>query len=660
MLLKSLEMKNFRQYKGDQRVDFSTDPARNVTVILGNNTFGKTTLLQAFNWCLYRKVSLDTPDMLLNYDVAAGMPNGGTEEVKVTISLVHGGKEYTVETSQAYSKAGSSVNGCGTHSKVKYLSDDGQTEVVPDRKADEVIRSILPEDLSDFFFFDTERVANVGERKDLTSSVKSLLGLAVLDNAIAHIGDKAHQGTVIGKLYQDMDEDGDERAIEALRAIQDAQAKREGVAARLAECDEQSEKLKWRKQELDDILRAGEQTRENQKQKERLERSAREDRDALEKTEGALRADFAKNSLDFFTVPLIDRAEAMLKEARLDEKGVRDLTRATLEEILSRNVCVCGLRFDEHPEAVEHIHEEMRFCPPESIGNAVRNYREAMAASRADQGSILQGMGDRQATIAATRIRIADAEDEIEELSRRIGRSQDYAVYEAERNETKSQIKILSERHDALVAEDGALANAIETQKKRHDEVSVISEKNAKVRRYIAYAEELHDWLQTTYAQKEAEVRNRLEAKVNVIFEKMYHGSRKVVIDPRYHVELLSDVANTNLRTGESEGLNRVKSFAFIAGLTSLARDRIVSGSGDSEFDLSSEPYPLVMDAPFSNTDEVHIERISKVLPEAAEQVIMFVMEKDWRYARQVLGAKVGSSYQLDKKSESCTVLKEQ
>ena len=51
MLIKTLRMENFRQFKGTTSVSFSVDPKQNVTVILGDNTFGKTTLLQAFNWC---------------------------------------------------------------------------------------------------------------------------------------------------------------------------------------------------------------------------------------------------------------------------------------------------------------------------------------------------------------------------------------------------------------------------------------------------------------------------------------------------------------------------------------------------------------------------------------------------------------------------------
>ena len=46
MLIKTLRMENFRQFRGTTKVDFSCDPDKNVTIILGDNTFGKTTLLQ--------------------------------------------------------------------------------------------------------------------------------------------------------------------------------------------------------------------------------------------------------------------------------------------------------------------------------------------------------------------------------------------------------------------------------------------------------------------------------------------------------------------------------------------------------------------------------------------------------------------------------------
>ncbi len=137
----------------------------------------------------------------------------------------------------------------------------------------------------------------------------------------------------------------------------------------------------------------------------------------------------------------------------------------------------------------------------------------------------------------------------------------------------------------------------------------------------------------------------------------MYHGHRRVVIDQKYRVSLLTTIAEKEIAAGESEGSNRVKNFAFIAGLVALAKEKIMTDNSEKGFDLSSEPYPLVMDAPFSNADETHTANISKVLPEIAEQVIMFVMHKDWRYAEPVMSQRVGKQYQLNKISETFTRL---
>lgn len=104
----------------------------------------------------------------------------------------------------------------------------------------------------------------------------------------------------------------------------------------------------------------------------------------------------------------------------------------------------------------------------------------------------------------------------------------------------------------------------------------------------------------------------------------------------------------------ESEGLNRVKNFAFIAGLVALAKRQIFK-----DLRIASEAYPLVMDAPFSNADEIHTANISKVLPRIAEQIIMFVMQKNWNFAETVMNHRVGKKYRLNKIRETFTKVEE-
>lgn len=340
MLLKSLRLLNFRQYEGTQRVEFSVDSDKNVTVILGDNTFGKTTLLQAFNWCFYGKVNLLNPEMLLNYDVADRMGNGETADVEVEIELVHNNRLYSLLRKQTYSKIGGNVRGDAPTKKMSFLKSDGQSEPINPGKVDEVIKSILPEDLSSYFFFDTERVASVSTRKDLSSSVKDLVGLSVLYNAMKHLGDKSHKRSVIGKLYDSMDQDGDERAAQALRSMQDATDRCDEIKKQLVECDSELEQLNAQKVQLDEKLRDNEGTKALQAKKEKLEADVSRDEAAVERTKGLLRSDFSDNSLRYFVGPLVKKAELLLKDAELDDKGIKDLTKPALEEILRRG----GLR----------------------------------------------------------------------------------------------------------------------------------------------------------------------------------------------------------------------------------------------------------------------------------------------------------------------------
>lgn len=76
-----------------------------------------------------------------------------------------------------------------------------------------------------------------------------------------------------------------------------------------------------------------------------------------------------------------------------------------------------------------------------------------------------------------------------------------------------------------------------------------------------------------------------------------------------------------------------------------MAKDKILD---DQEMQLG-QVYPLVMDAPFSNVDEIHIDNICKILPRTANQVIMAVMKKDWDYAADDLDRFVGRSYVIAK-----------
>jgi ATPase involved in DNA repair len=95
MLLRNLRLTNFRQFKGEQSISFSTNSDRNVTIIMGENGSGKTTLAQTFTWCLYGDTDFEDKYML-SKAVAQNMLPNEEVNVKVELDLVHNDTEYTI------------------------------------------------------------------------------------------------------------------------------------------------------------------------------------------------------------------------------------------------------------------------------------------------------------------------------------------------------------------------------------------------------------------------------------------------------------------------------------------------------------------------------------------------------------------------------------
>ena len=662
MLIKSLRYKNFRQFKGENQIAFSCVPQKNVTIILGDNTFGKTTLLQMFNWCFYDKAIFnDNPDFLLNLELASAMYNGDDPiEVLVEIVLEHEGRDYTITRKQDYLK----VNGTVTHrdSQLKVTFKDlatGKTGYIEkDKDMKSVINLILPEDLSGYFFFDTERVQNVAERKDLSASVKGLLGLTVLDNAIKHLGKEESKTTVIGSFYEDLKKNDDSKASEALDEIQAAEEAREYQQKIKDDAESEIDNYERRREVLESKIRDLQTTTELQKRKDQLARDIKSERDALDKVYTEFPVLFGDDSVWFFAQPLYRQAMEFLEQAQVDDKGISDVTANTIKELIKNGRCLCGAEIVDGNDAYTHLMEQIKFVPPESIGTTIKNFKKDIQQYDKINANdrFFQTIQSRIADILRFKNRIQEWEEEIVDLEQQIEGKDDAKKYQIELNDVKTRLKEKTKAKELAIAKIAEAESRKERFKKIYDTLIAKSDKGREIRRYLAYAIKIQEWIQGYYNDEESKIRSELQEHVNVIFQRMYHGERMLEINEKYQTVLYSVIPETHEKviSGESEGLIRVKNFAFIAGLVDLAKSKTLS-VGENK--LENEPYPLILDAPFSNADEEHIKNISRELPMVAEQVIMFVMKKDWRYAETVILDKVNQMYTLEKHSDTYSTI---
>ena len=657
MVIKSLHYKNFRQFKDENTLEFASGNNNNVTVILGNNTYGKTTLLQMFNWCFYGKADFnDNPNFLLNLEVSGEMYNGSDPEtVLVEIVLDFEGREYVITRRQNYYKFDGDVEPKEPQLKISYRDSQSGVTATIDKERDmvEVINQMLPEDLSGYFFFDTERVQNVAKRSDLSVAVKGLLNLTPLENAMKHLGHEGAKTTVIGSFYEDLSKNDDSKLQNVLAKLQEAENEHVKQSQLKQNVEKEIEYYEGKKGELEGKLRSMEEASKLQAEKEDLQKKQGNKETSLERQYSEYKGEFSAEALWFFAQPLFDRAKEMLQQIDIEDKGVTDVTAATIHELIEKGRCLCGAEISQDNYAYRQLMEQLRYVPPESIGVTLKNFQKDLDRYERGNAKVYPALEAKMKLILETRNDIQDILDDIAEIEKKIEGKENAKQYQIELGNVEGNLRKLGEKRDAIIGRIAASIKTKEECKAVIDSMQAKSAKGREIRLYLQYANAVQEWIEEYYHEQEDHIRSELQEHVNEIFKRMYSGERILEIDDKYRTILYSVIPETGEKvlSGESEGLIRVKNFAFIAGLVELAKVKAIK-VGDKE-ELTSEPYPLILDAPFSNADEVHIKNISRELPQVAEQVIMFVMQKDWRYAKEVMQPRTGRMYQLAKHSDT-------
>ena len=640
MLIKKLELENFRQYIGSQTIEFSIDREKNVTVLIGVNTSGKTTLVRAFEWVLYGTNEFDDKN-LLNKNVAENMQVGETKAVKGVLTIEHdsGTGEpitYVIERKQIYTCTGTSVRANVSEAKLSYFQPDGQTKTILNTDFYTNVERILPRRLAGYFFFGGERVGNIATKSDIEESVQGLMGLDVLKNAISHLK------TVINKLKKSLDFSGDSRAIESQNKLNGALARKQECENDLNIVTEQLEYYQSEKEKYAALLRANEETAAAQKRREQLDNIIKSLEDRISRDKKDLVSAFSRNSFAFFSLPILKKTVEMLNSSDDETESVPEMTAASIDYILKRGVCICGTCISEGSAAEKHLLCEKAKQPPESIGSLVRRYREQAMDYISSSDNYYEAIESRIATLRSDQRELGLRIDERASLDESLKGAKDVATLEQQYQIAEQRAKEFDKRRESLLETIGSCKRDIFNYEKALETLTKANQKNARISLNIDYAQAVLDWVSEAYYSREGIVRGRLEEKVNANFAMMYHGSRTVTIDDKYRVKYI------DVTTEESDGLKAVKSFAFVSGLVDLAKEALNSDSS-KEANTTPQYYPLVMDAPFSNVDEIHIKNISAILSQSAEQVIIAVMQKDWEPAAEIMAPLVGKSYRIEK-----------
>ena len=155
------------------------------------------------------------------------------------------------------------------------------------------------------------------------------------------------------------------------------------------------------------------------------------------------------------------------------------------------------------------------------------------------------------------RERIWEWSEEVDEISIKIQGKEDAKKNEEELRDVKKRLKDINKKKEDFIRQDESCKKEIEKNERIYDKLAYVSDKNKQIMLYIKYAEVIYEWIKDTYESKEMEIREQLELKVNEIFSRMYHGKRKVVIDDKYRVTLLTSIGCEEIKKMNHEDLKQ-------------------------------------------------------------------------------------------------------
>lgn len=661
MLLRTLKLKDFRQFKGEQTISFATDPVKNVTVIMGENGSGKTTLAQAFTWCLYGDTDFDDKSMLCKATAQAMLPNA-EETVRVELSLMHSGIEYTLIREQRYTKDGTGnlKRPNNTIFKIAYKNSDGQREFVRDLETDIRMKEILPKELSKYFFFDGERIGNMskeirkGKSQEFAQAVRGLLGLSAFTAALDHLKGRAPKVSVIRSYDESYDSKSDSKIAQYTKEIEECDEKITGIEKRLEEIENEESIAQEKCNDLSEKIKANADSERLAKEKERLRQKLQGLVQSKVSNTASLLKSFNKDASAYFAKKLMKDALQQLSEADKLDKGIPDIHARTIEFLIKRGICLCGSKIEVGNDAYKELNKVLEFIPPQSIGALIGQFVRECELKCKSSDSMFDDVSDKYSMIRDFENTYAEVENEIKLIEEKLQGMEKVGELQKDLMKYEKALRQLREERDNLNRQKGSFETSRDRRITERNELTLKDENNRKIEVYKAYAQYMYDVLDTLYKEKEAETRAELEKTVNEIFRSIYNGGFSLSIDEKYNIQIVVndfEGFNEDIETSTAQSISVI--FAFISGVIKMARQ---SRNPENEM-LVSEPYPLVMDAPLSAFDKTRIKTVCDALPKVAEQVIIFIKDTDGEIAETNMGEKVGMRYLFDKKNEFETYL---
>jgi len=325
-----------------------------------------------------------------------------------------------------------------------------------------------------------------------------------------------------------------------------------------------------------------------------------------------------------------------------------EVTADTIKYLLNKKKCICGTVFEKNDKIYEYLEKSIKNYPPESIGTATKRYIDALHSCDTINQIFRESFENNVDEYYRLSDGVSTNRRKIDKISRKLDLSNEKII-----KETNREYNDLSEKSDGIKTKIILLKDEIERDKKEFDKTQkeidqkiIINKNNEKLNKIIGITEKILQMLKDAYKAEEENVKNELQKEVQNVYAKVNRGSGKLEITKKYDFKIFTKFNGEYYEdNAKGQGLSTVAAFAFVCGITQMVKNNLKRNDRVH----INEPYPLVIDAPFSNMDIGYIKKVSEILPQYAEQLVILVKDDNFEVAKDIFkeNDKIGAEWKI-------------
>lgn len=650
MILRSLTVRNFRSFVGEQKLVFAPPGDHNVTVVYGANGAGKTTLLNAFTWALFESVTpaFENPSRLLNDRVRSELSAGAAVEVSVTVEFEHDGRSYMVSRSQKVERDPAG-NFRDQAPKGRVIIQTRDETTMRDDVAS-VVGQILPSKLHQFFFFDGERIEKLVQADGATQlegAIKTILGLEVLERAISHLPEakkliraelkRSDLGETLAELLA---------AVERLEkdqhlADQDLETARANVLA-----------LERQYDTIERLIRENAVARERQLRLDALRSEEKSLKEQIGATRRGTKNILSNRAFSSFCADLATRAGAAVEDLRQKGRLPAPFERRFVLDLLEANACLCGTALPHGSEIRARVEGMSDSGGREELQQAWNNIASEAERLAADRPRVCESLREIVRQIGELDARLALVRNDIDRLEAEQRESGDAAVadYASQRDRLKGDIRDLHGRTAILETVERETREAHREAGERLKRARTGDERGQVLQRRLESADRIESAIRAILAVRRERTREQLDERVKETYKDIAYKPYVPELTAAFQLSLRTKVGTLDdVLVNKSQGENQILALSFVGALARLAKERFEereASQGDGLSSFEGGIFPIVMDSPFGALDENYRREVAHAIPRLAPQVVTFVSKSQGLGVVQAeLASKVGREY---------------